>query len=640
YDRNRGVYAGFDQKTKSYPYDHFDYDRDGRGNPRKDDELRNPRTVFQLLKKHVSVYTPQYVSECTGCPVDSFLQAAEYFCESAGPLHSGAVVIGGDLGGDLSTEQTYRAVSILQLILGNIGMSGAGIYQSESFGNSLGVDYQIPSWGSLPGMVALPGKGKGGDDTDFTSYVRNHMPTLNNPSSLNFWQNLKSYAVALLRSWYGDKGTESTRYNFDWIPKGSHDFTTDEWLSSFGKKYKGALFLGADLAAYGVSKEETEKALSSLSWLVVSDIWHTDSSDFWKNKNCDTEVFLLPSMTLYEKEGTVLNSSRWIEKRDSLPPANTGCRSEFQIMDSLFAAVKKGCGPASSLPEQITYASWNYPDELSVLREMSGFRMHSGKKGISSIDEIREDGSIACGNIFFCGSYPGEPYARTTATNGATSAKIFPSWGYSIPGNVRVLYNGAGLDRSGFPIDRRRRVVSISDSFSGKDELHGIREAGSNPFVMNREGVASLFAQSLPDGPFPDQYESPSGVARIPVHPRLTGTSSPRGSVRAICIGESRYALERIPLESEFSLSGICEIHTSLAAAKKIVTGDKVRISSASHDLIAQALVTDRISRFATSYGSFDWVILRGGAFRFLAGNIHEGIISVTIEKSAERKDR
>ena len=633
YDRNKGIFSGYDAKTGTYPPGEFDYERDGRGNPLTDDEIRNPRTVFQLLKNHVSSYTPQRVAEITGCTVEQFLSAAELYCDNAGKEKSGAVIVGSNPGGDFFAEQTNRSLSILQLVLGNIGYSGGGIYNEEPFGNSLGVDYQIPSWQTLPGLIPLPSKGRGGEDADFVSYIKNRSQSSNNPASVNFWQNLKSYTVSLLRAWYGDKGTEGSRYNFDWLPKGNGDLgTADEWLSKFGSQYKGAILLGADIFAYGMPSGDVRKALSSLSWVAVSDIWNNDSTDFWKSSRCDTEVFLFPSETLYEKEGTLVTSSRWIEKREPLTRVTDKPAGEFRLLNDLFSAVRKGCTSSSSLPEQITYASWKYSSPDDVLREMSGYMMKNRKKALRGIRDIREDGETACGNPVFCGSYYDEPYADTDDSKGKTDAEIYPSWGYSVPGNVRVMYNGAGVEKSGYPADPRRRVLSFSDDFKGSDAPHGIDKPALNPFVMNTEGTALIFSANNTAGPFPDQFNPGIVKTTVPSNPSLKGGNRRGGTLNAILTGEKRYCLERFPQEYSFSLAGVCEIPASVASGKNIVTGDLVKISSGGMTVNARALVTGRI-RCSTGGGVSDVIVLRGGAFRNFASNAHYGTVSVDISK-------
>ena len=42
-----------------------------------DDTLENPRCVWSLLKKHVSVYTPEMVERICGTPKDKFLKVAQ-----------------------------------------------------------------------------------------------------------------------------------------------------------------------------------------------------------------------------------------------------------------------------------------------------------------------------------------------------------------------------------------------------------------------------------------------------------------------------------------------------------------------------------------------------------------------------------
>jgi formate dehydrogenase major subunit len=50
----------------------------------RDDTLQDPRTVFQLLKRHYSRYTPEMVAQVTGCPQDIFLQAADTILANSG----------------------------------------------------------------------------------------------------------------------------------------------------------------------------------------------------------------------------------------------------------------------------------------------------------------------------------------------------------------------------------------------------------------------------------------------------------------------------------------------------------------------------------------------------------------------------
>ena len=46
--------------------------------PLRDETLRNPRCVFQLVKRHFSRYTPEMVEQVTGCPQDTFTRWRHY----------------------------------------------------------------------------------------------------------------------------------------------------------------------------------------------------------------------------------------------------------------------------------------------------------------------------------------------------------------------------------------------------------------------------------------------------------------------------------------------------------------------------------------------------------------------------------
>ncbi len=44
--------------------------------PQRDDSLRDPRCVFQVLKRHFERYTPEMVEQACGVPRESFLEVA------------------------------------------------------------------------------------------------------------------------------------------------------------------------------------------------------------------------------------------------------------------------------------------------------------------------------------------------------------------------------------------------------------------------------------------------------------------------------------------------------------------------------------------------------------------------------------
>ena len=66
-----GLFSGYDPKKRAYDKGTWQYQLDAGGIPKKDKSLQDPNCVFQLLKKHVSRYTPEQVCAITGTPRDA-----------------------------------------------------------------------------------------------------------------------------------------------------------------------------------------------------------------------------------------------------------------------------------------------------------------------------------------------------------------------------------------------------------------------------------------------------------------------------------------------------------------------------------------------------------------------------------------
>ena len=104
-----GLYSGFDDSTSTYDRSTWNYEEGGNltgktftpddvtdtkakadkpaalaampPNTAYDTSLEHPRTVYQLLKKQYSRYTPEMVERITGIPKADFLKAADLFVD-------------------------------------------------------------------------------------------------------------------------------------------------------------------------------------------------------------------------------------------------------------------------------------------------------------------------------------------------------------------------------------------------------------------------------------------------------------------------------------------------------------------------------------------------------------------------------
>src|SRR5207253_6483137 len=86
-----GLFTGYDPAKKVYDRSSWKYQVDGEGNPRRDNTLKDPQTVFQLLKRHYSRYTPDMIEKVCGIPKAKFEEVAQLYCSNSGPEKTGAI---------------------------------------------------------------------------------------------------------------------------------------------------------------------------------------------------------------------------------------------------------------------------------------------------------------------------------------------------------------------------------------------------------------------------------------------------------------------------------------------------------------------------------------------------------------------
>ena len=53
---NDGLFSGYDAQKHAYDKSSWSFQKDGKGLIKRDDTLKNPHCVFQLMKKHYDRY--------------------------------------------------------------------------------------------------------------------------------------------------------------------------------------------------------------------------------------------------------------------------------------------------------------------------------------------------------------------------------------------------------------------------------------------------------------------------------------------------------------------------------------------------------------------------------------------------------
>src|SRR5439155_22666431 len=122
-----GLFTGFDAAKGTYDRTSSKYQLDGEGNPKRDLTLKDPNSVFQLMRRHYSRYTPQMVERVCGIPQAKFEEVAKLFCSNSGPEKTGTITYALNLTQHTNGVENIRALCMLQLLLGNIGRPGGGV---------------------------------------------------------------------------------------------------------------------------------------------------------------------------------------------------------------------------------------------------------------------------------------------------------------------------------------------------------------------------------------------------------------------------------------------------------------------------------------------------------------------------------
>src|SRR5262249_20472917 len=103
-------------------------------------------------------------------------------------------------------------------------------------------------------------------------------------SATSFWSNLPAFLVSQLKAWFGDDATAGNGYAYDYLPKmvGDHSH-----LPMFVEMHKGNIegffAMGQNPAVGGQNASFQRQALARLKWMVVRDLYETETASFWKD---------------------------------------------------------------------------------------------------------------------------------------------------------------------------------------------------------------------------------------------------------------------------------------------------------------------------------------------------------------------
>ncbi len=193
--------------------------------------MQHPRCVYQLMKKHFSRYDMDKVCSITGTKKEDYLKVAKTFCATGRPDKAGTILYAMGITQSTHGTQNVRAVAMLQMLLGNIGIAGGGVNALRGESNVQGsTDYGL-LFHLLPGYLKSPEF----DNVDLKAYLEKWTPKTKDTKSANWWGNTPKYMVSLLKAWYGDNATAENDFCYSYLPKRMGNYSYIKIMEKMGK---------------------------------------------------------------------------------------------------------------------------------------------------------------------------------------------------------------------------------------------------------------------------------------------------------------------------------------------------------------------------------------------------------------------
>jgi formate dehydrogenase major subunit len=619
------------------------------GPPRRDESMQHPRCVLQILRRHFAPYTAEEAARICGVPAERIVDIAETLLRNSGRDRTSSVAYAVGWTQHTTGPQMIACSAILQLLLGNIGRPGGGIQPLRGHATIQG-STDIPTlYDLLPGYLHMPTHLP--IDVGLDTYVWNE------GGATGVWAHTRSYMVSLLKSYYGEHATAENEFGYQWLPRIHRDFShMPMFVDMHAGRMEGFILMGQNPAVGGPNARFHREALGRLKWLVVRDLFLTESATFWERapevqagevrpEDIETEVFVLPAASVLEKDGSFTNTHRLIQWHHSAVEPPGEARSDAWFVVHLGRRLKaRAAGSAAERDAGLRALTWDYPvhgpleepDMDYVLREINGYRWPDDparREPLETALHLADDGSTACGCWIYCGVHPG--------TNRAASREpddyVSPGWGFAWPNNIRLLYNRCSADPSGQPWsphkkyvwwdERERRWVGADvpdfppdkpPDASGDPSLGGLEGfAGDWPFVMKPDGRAWLFfPNGMKDGPMPTHYEPWETPVENPLY--AAHSRNPETRIWEVAgnayhgIGDPRFPFVLTTYRltehhtgggmtrwnswlAELQPEAFVELSPELAGALKIANGGWVTVVTARGRAPARALVTRRL---------------------------------------------
>ena len=199
----------------------------------------NADSVWAKFIEHLDRYSVSNVCAITGADQTILEKVYDVYTSTYADNKSANIMYA--MGGTQHTygSQNIRVYTLIQLLLGNIGVAGGGINAMRGESNVQGSTDMGLLWGNLPGYLAIPTNTAGFKDRAAykNTYLTNHTPQdptpgtgVNNPQSLAWQKFYVKYLDSLIQAWYpwqhlgAPDAATGQNEGYQYIPKADANF--------------------------------------------------------------------------------------------------------------------------------------------------------------------------------------------------------------------------------------------------------------------------------------------------------------------------------------------------------------------------------------------------------------------------------
>ena len=306
---------------------------------------------------------------------------------------------------------------------------------------------------------------------------------------------------------------------------------------------KGMFAMGQNPAVGGQNAGFQRRALAKLEWLVVRDLFETETASFWKDspevrsgemkpEDIQTEVFFLPAAAVPENEGSFTNTQRLVQWHEKAADPPGDARSDIWFTYHLGRRLKELYKDSTAPRDQgILNLTWDYLDEAEnaqwqikdepsaqlIVKEINGVTW-ADQKPLKSFADLKDDGSTTSGAWIYTGIYTPDDQ-HPDGVNKAASRKgddwVALGWGFAWPANRRIMYNRAAADPAGNPWPKEVRLAQQYGDGKSKGYIYFDPAADGGKDAQGNQITGKWVGLDVPDFPAtkkPDAPAKPNGV--------------------------------------------------------------------------------------------------------------------------------